>query len=198
LGRPRRSRYAYLLGCYLGDGHITHKPPHTWTLRLSCDPTYPLIEQEIATAMSVSFEGAPTRRHRPAASYVDVLEVSHPAIGRAFPQHGRGPKHLRPIVLRDWQHKITTTYAAEFVRGLIHTDGCRTINRFKTKLPSGRFAEYAYVRYFFSNVSGDIRTLFWEHCEILGIRVIQSNPRNLTISHRESVAILDHYVGEKR
>jgi hypothetical protein len=35
--------------------------------------------------------------------------------------------------------------------------GCRTINRFKTKLPSGRVASYEYPRYFFSNLSDDIR-----------------------------------------
>ena len=45
----------------------------------------------------------------------------------------------------------------EFVRGLIHSDGCRSVNRFKTKLPSGRVAEYAYPRWFFSKRSEAIR-----------------------------------------
>ncbi len=49
-----------------------------------------------------------------------------------------------------------------------HSDGCRTENRFRTKLPSGRTAEYSYVRYFFSNLSADIRQIFVEHCELLG------------------------------
>lgn len=61
----------------------------------------------------------------------------------AFPQHGPGRKHERKIALEDWQQQIVDTYPEEFVRGLIHSDGCRTINRFKTKLPSGRVAEYA-------------------------------------------------------
>jgi hypothetical protein len=71
------------------------------------------------------------------------------------------------------------------------------INGFKTKLPSGRVAEYSYIRYFFSNLSEDIRNLFREHCELLGIRVTQSNHRNLTVSHRDSVAILEELVGPK-
>jgi hypothetical protein len=84
------------------------------------------------------------------------------------------------------------------MRHLIHSDGCRTINRFKTKLPSGRIGEYEYPRYFFSNRSADIRGLFCEYCEVLGIRWTQSNPRNISVSHRDSVALLDSFVGPKR
>ncbi|MDQ6822293.1 MAG: hypothetical protein M3076_18465 [Actinomycetota bacterium] len=64
-------------------------------------------------------------------------------------------------------------------------------------LPSGRTAEYHYVRYFFSNHSDDIRHIFAEHCAFLGIRVTQSSHRNLSISHRHSVAILERIVGPK-
>src|SRR5437868_9190621 len=39
--------YVYLLGCYLGDGHITLKPPQCWTLRISCDRRYPKIIDEL-------------------------------------------------------------------------------------------------------------------------------------------------------
>ena len=71
----------------------------------------------------------------------------------AFPQHGPGRTHERPITLEPWQQEIVDRHPGEFVRGLIHSDGCRTINRFRTTLPSGRVAEYAYARYFFSNLS---------------------------------------------
>ena len=83
-------------------------------------------------------------------------------------------------------------------RGLLFSDGCRTIDRFKTTLPSGRVAEYAYPRYFFSNQSADIRALFCEYCEKLGIRWTQSNPRNISVAQRKSVALLDAFVGPKR
>jgi hypothetical protein len=119
-------------------------------------------------------------------------------VDRDPPQHGRGRKHLRPIVLDPWQREVVDQHPRPFLRGLLFSDGCRTINRFKTKLPSGRVADYAYPRYFFSNQSGDIRGLFCEYCEKLGIRWTQSNPRNISVSHRESVALLDGFVGPKR
>lgn len=84
-----------------------------------------------------------------------------------------------------------------FLRGLIHSDGCRSVNRFKTKLPSGRVAEYAYPRYFFSNLSVDIRHFFCEYCDLLGIRWTQSNHRNISVSHRPSVERLDEFIGPK-
>ena len=124
---------------------------------------------------------------RVAASTVDWRE--------AFPQHGAGRKHLRPIELEPWQREITSAFPRELLRGLIHSDGCRTMNRFKTKLPSGRVAAYEYPRYFFSNLSEDIRRIFCEHCELLGIRWTQSNPRNISISHRKSVALMDEFIG---
>jgi hypothetical protein len=95
------------------------------------------------------------------------------------------------------QRELTHAHPKELLRGLIHSDGCRTINRFKTKLPSGRVAEYEYPRYFFSNLSADIRGIFCEHCELLGIRWTQSNSRNISVSHRKSVALLDEFIGPK-
>ncbi|MGZ5172505.1 MAG: hypothetical protein ACXWCY_34300, partial [Burkholderiales bacterium] len=113
------------------------------------------------------------------------------------PQHGPGPKHRRSIELLDWQEELTTANPRALIRGLIHSDGCRVINRFRARLPSGKVREYAYPRYFFSNLSADIRAIFSRYCALLGIRVTQSNHRNLTVSHRHSVAILDTFVGPK-
>ena len=115
----------------------------------------------------------------------------------AFPQHGPGRKHDRKIELAGWQREIVDRFPREFLRGLLHSDGCRTVNRFTTLLPSGRMAEYAYPRWFFSNRSADIRALFCEYCERLGIRWTQSNPRNISISHRTSVALVDSFVPAK-
>jgi len=33
--------------------------------------------------------------------------------------------------------------------------------------------------------------------ELLGIRWTQSNPRNISISHRKSVAVMDEFIGPK-
>ena len=115
----------------------------------------------------------------------------------AFPQHGPGRKHERRIVLAGWQREVVDRFPEEFLRGLLHSDGCRTVNRFTTRLPSGRVAEYAYPRWFFSNRSAGIRALFCEYCERLGIRWTQSNLRNISVSHRTSVALLDSFVPAK-
>jgi hypothetical protein len=194
---PDASTYCYLLGCYLGDGCITHKPPNAWSLTVACDRQHRSIMEEVTAAMATTFPGARPGRHRSSKGESDVVRISHRAIGRAFPQHGPGRKHLRPIVLADWQLALTHGHPRALIRGLIHSDGCRAINRFKTKLPSGRVAEYSYVRYFFSNLSEDIRRIFSEHCQLLDVRVTQSNPRNLSVAHRASVAILDSFIGPK-
>jgi hypothetical protein len=187
--------YCYLLGAYLGDGTVHAQKG--LSLNIVNDRRYPGVSNEILTAMAKTFPGRSPRMHPSSTGESDILCISHPAIARAFPQNGVGRKHVRPIVLTDWQLEFTSAHPASLLRGLIHSDGCRVINRFQTKLPSGRVAEYSYVRYFFSNLSSDIRRVFVEHCELLGIRVTQSNHRNLTVSQRKSVAILEQIVGPK-
>ena len=187
--------YAYLLGAYLGDGTVCVQQG-IW-LQIVNDRRYPGISREIMAAMATTFPDRNPRMHPSWVGESDVLCIGHPAVLRAFPQHGPGHKHLRPIVLADWQLELTRAHPGALVRGLIHSDGCRVINRFRTKLPSGRVADYSYIRYFFTNYSSDIRQIFRDHCELLGIRVTQSNHRNLTVSHRRSVAILEEIVGPK-
>jgi hypothetical protein len=208
--RPRRSAatyedwqpeddvaYCYALGLYLGDGCITARPTKTPFLRITLDGLYPDLIEEAATALQAAIQPSSVRRYERGGGSWVILQVSHPALLYAFPQHGPGKKHARPIVLTDWQRELTRAHPDALVRGLIHSDGCRTINRFTTKLPSGRTKEYAYPRYFFSNESADIRAIFCEHCELLGVRWTLSNRRNISISNKKSVAILDEVVGPK-
>jgi hypothetical protein len=82
--------YAYLLGCYLGDGNIVHKPPLTWTLRIACDAQYPGIQQTITRAMTAVFEDAHARVRPYTRGAANVVSITDPAIGRAFPQPGPG------------------------------------------------------------------------------------------------------------
>jgi hypothetical protein len=189
--------YAYLLGMYLGDGNI-HGEDRMPILRLTMDGQYPAVIDEAVTALEDVFRPRTIGKYvRNGGAWV-VLQICNMAVLKAFPQHGPGPKHGRRIELTDWQRQITDAHPGALIRGLIHSDGCRTVNRFTTKLPSGRVAEYAYPRYFFTNVSGDIRDIFCEHCELLGIRWTRSNPRNISISHRNSVAVMKEIVGPKR
>ena len=189
--------YVYLLGLYLGDGHV-HGETRTPILRFTMDGKYPALVAEAVDALEAVFHPRSIGRYIRGDGAWVILQICNHAVTKAFPQHGPGPKHARRIELAYWQRRLTEEHPDALIRGLIHSDGCRTINRFKTKLPSGRVAEYEYPRYFFTNLSADIRGIFCEHCELLGIRWTQSNARNISISHRKSVAILEEIVGPKR
>ena len=196
--RPQSpAAYSYLLGAYLGDGHVAVFSRRSASLVITLDSSYPAIIAEVREAVRAVFPSVGVHEFLRMEGSVTAVQANHPALPFAFPQHGPGKKHSRRIILTQWQRELTHTYPNELLRGLIHSDGCRTINRFKTKLPSGRIAEYEYPRYFFSNLSDDIRAIFCEHCELLGIRWTQSNPRNISVSHRNSVALLDRFVGPK-
>ena len=193
---PHEPAYSHLLGLYLGDGHLVEHP-RTYRLLITCDAAYPALVD--ACPPRCCSTGLPKRvREQPDPSCRCVRVVADSKRWpEAFPQHGPGRKHERRIELAAWQREIVDRHPRAFLRGLLHSDGCRTINRFTTRLPSGREAEYAYPRWFFSNRSADIRALFCEYCERLGIRWTQSNPRNISISHRSSVALVDSFVPGK-
>ena len=193
---PDEASYSHLLGLYLGDGHLAAHP-RTYRLVITCDRAYPALV--VACRKSIAATELPHKiREQPDKARRCIRVVADSKLWpEAFPQHGPGRKHNRKIELAPWQREIVDRFPQEFLRGLLHSDGCRTINRFTTKLPSGRVAEYAYPRWFFSNRSADIRGLFCEYCERLGIRWTQSNPRNISVSHRKSVALLDSFVAAK-
>jgi hypothetical protein len=100
------------------------------------------------------------QRH-PTARLVEIR--SHSRAWPCFiPQHGPGPKHSRRIELEPWQQDIVDSETEAFLRSLIHSDGCRCMNRV--------YGKYCYPRYFFKQVSDDIRGLFCEACDRLGIQ----------------------------
>ena len=111
-----------------------------------------------------------------------------------FPQHGAGKKHERPIVLRNWQEDIAAANAGPLLRGLIHSDGCRVINRVR----NGKTKKlYSYPRYQFSNRSNDIRGIFCKACDEFGIKWRVSNTYVISVSRGPDVAKLQQIVGPK-
>jgi hypothetical protein len=156
----------------------------------TCDD-YPTIRQECVRAIHVVMPGnAVNLAAKEGCHDVYCYSKHWPCL---FPQHGPGTKHRRVIELESWQRRIALEEAPDdFVRGLIHSDGCRCINRVVT-----RGKEYEYVRYFFSNRSADIRTLFLDACGALGISVRHNNRFSVSVSKRYSVAVLEEIVGPK-
>jgi len=109
-----------------------------------------------------------------------------------FPQHGPGKKHSRKIELVDWQREIVARCPGELLRGLIHSDGWRGINRVFVK---GRW--YEYPRYQFSNRSDDIRRIFTDTCDLMGVQWRPWGRWHISVARHESVARLDQFVGPK-
>lgn len=190
--RPDDERaYAYLLGLYLGDGCLVRTK-----LFIYCDSSYPSLIAECVASIRGLIPDTTIRAKARSGSRCTVVSASSTAWLAAFPQHGPGKKHLRRIELAPWQREIVERYPRPFLRGLVHSDGCRTVNRFSVLLKHGP-KEYEYVRYFFSNLSTDILALFCDACDRLGIRWTRSNSRNVSVSHRHGVSLLDSFVGPK-
>src|SRR5215204_7523019 len=89
-----------------------------------------------------------------------ILSLYSTYLACLFPQHAAGKKHERAIVLEDWQSNILEHEPWPFLRGCIRSDGCVFVNR---------TGPYAYVSYDFSNRSAQIRELFMDACDLVGV-----------------------------
>lgn len=192
---PRRlgEQYVYLLGIYLGDGTISRAPRNVWRLRVFQDAKYPAILDEIAGSIE-SMTGRPPGRIHREGFFGLYSNWKHWTC--VLPQHGNGKKHLRQIVLLDWQQQLLERHPGAILRGLIHSDGCRVMNRV-CRPTLGGIKAYAYPRYHFTNASADIREIFMIACRIAGVDCRPNNARNLSVARRASVALLDSFIGPK-
>jgi hypothetical protein len=181
--------YAYLLGSYLGDGYISRQT-RSWSLRISLDHRYPGIVAEVANSIEQVRGRAPWIGTRDETC--DVIVSYWREWPCWFPQHGPGKKHTRPIQLADWQRRIVEAEPRRFLRGLIHTDGWRGLNRVIVKGHA-----YAYPRYQFSNRSPDIRRLFTDACDLLGIAWRPWGQYDISVARKDAVARLGQFVGPK-
>lgn len=184
--------YAYLLGLYLGDGNITRNRRGVYRLRITLDLAYPLI---IAACREAMTEVMPANRAsvqiRRDGRCVEVNSYSKhwPCL---FPQHGPGRKHTRLIALTDWQRALCDRSPELLLRGLIHSDGCRSLNRV-----NGAGKTYAYPRYTFTNHSADIRRILCDYLDALDIAWRPMGWKNISIARRDAVAKLDAFIGPK-
>ncbi len=187
--------YAYVLGLYLGDGCISgHPRGNGYYLRIACANSWPgLIDACELAVRAINPTGCAYRTQ--AQGYVSVVSYSQ-HWPRLFPQHGPGKKHERRIALEPWQQESVDAHPWEFIRGLIHSDGCRITN-WTTRLVGGERKRYEYPRYFFTNLSADIIRLFTTALDQVGVEWKQANTRNISIARKASVALMDAHVGPK-
>jgi len=179
--------YVYLLGLYLGDGSISAHPRGVYRLRFSLDTRYPEIIEQCADAIR---EVAPNNRvgRFSHGTWIEIgcYSKSWPCL---FPQHAPGKKHERAIELTDWQNTLVGRWPRELLRGLIHSDGCRFQN-------TG--TNWSWPRYSFTQFSDDIRRIFCETCELVGVRWTASGKHTIYVSRKADVAILDEFIGPKQ
>lgn len=166
--------YSYILGMYLGDGHIS-KCLRTYRFRIFQDSTYKDIIDNCVFHLKKIFPNNIISIFRWHCDNCKVIILYNNNLAEIFPQHGPGKKHLRKIELLDWQKEIINKYPREFLCGLIDSDGCR-------------FLCNNYLYYQFTNKSEDIKDMFCDVCKILGIEYLRYNKyKNIRISKRKSV-----------
>jgi hypothetical protein len=181
------AEYSYLLGFYLGDGAISAGKKGVYRLRIVTDARYPGVIAECAAAIQAVMPGNRVLV-QPLAYRAVVIGCYSKRWPLLVPQHGPGRKHQRRIELVPWQEEIVDRFPRQFLRGLIHSDGCRVLNRVNGK---------DYPRYFFSQVSTDIQAIFCAACDRLGIEYRQNRWNSISVARAPSVALLDSFVGPK-
>lgn len=189
--------YAYLLGLYLGDGHIISKPKQHH-LSIFCDDAWPgLIDAAQIAILKVMPRPGVRRRQKKGCTEVKSHTRHWTCL---FPQHGPGKKHERRIALEPWQQDIVDAHPWEFLRGLIHSDGCRITN-WTTKAVQGERRRYEYPRYMFANKSDDIRQLCCDTLTKVGVEwstlARGGAPFNVSVARRASVTLMDVHIGPK-
>jgi hypothetical protein len=101
-------------------------------------------------------------------------------------------KHRRPIVLTPWQQVTVDEYPWPLIRGLIHSDGCRAINRVVV-----RGKAYSYPRYFFGNESAAILAIMGRTLDSVGVAWRFNRRNSISIARRDAVTTMDAHVGPK-
>lgn len=193
-GRLDRAAYSELFGWYLGDGHVDKGRRGVYNLHVFNDRRYAHDNARLLDLMrSVKPGGRPHTRLVQGAVVTTMGWKHWPCL---LPQHGPGRKHERSIVMEAWQRSVVEDHPAEFLCGLFHSDGCRTMNP-TTKLVAGEPKTYRYPRWQFSNASREIRELCCWALDLVDVAWRQSNPRVISVSRREAVARLDELIGPK-
>ena len=195
-GRPINERaYAYLLGLYLGDGHITGGRRGSYALSITCCDGWPGLIDAARSAMAVPMPTSSVFRvQRAGCTKVKILSHEHwPCL---FPQHGPGRKHERRIELAPWQEQIIGSVSRPFCPGTVPfrrlpgdepgrrplAGGDRWSNTRGTSSPTNQRTSSDYVGTL-SISSGSAG---------------ECSRRNaLSVARREAVARLDEFVGPK-
>jgi hypothetical protein len=165
----------------------------SWVLRIATCDAYPDIRAETVSAIRDLVEN---RIHFVQNQGCTTVGCITRQWLHYFPQHGPGRKHERLIELTDWQRELVAADPRPLIRGLIHSDGYRGMNWTERNV-GGTTKRYTYPRYQFSNESTDIKRIFTDALDHLGIAWRVMNRKTISVARHEAVAALDEFVGPK-
>lgn len=184
--------YLYLLGLYLSDGCLTETPRDVFKLRIACCNDYPVLLHRCCDTMRAVMPDSKVGVVAfPGHSEVSSHSKHWPCL---FPQHGPGKKHERAIKLELWQQSLVDLDPRPLVEGLIHSDGCRVTNPIINRKTGKR---YEYPRYHFSQKSADIKQIFTDALDQLGIAWRHNNAMMISSARKEGVTALDSFIVPK-
>ena len=178
--------YCHILGLYLGDGCVS-RSRRVWRLRITLDSKYPGIINRCREAIDTLMpnQHAAVLQHPKNCVEVSLCSKHWPC---RLPQHGAGKKHTRTIRLEPWQEVLGKEATEDFIRGLIHSDGCRVVANDRGVRS---------IRYHFSNLSEDILGLFTSALDDLGIPWTRSTKKIVSVYRKAATARLDEFIGPK-
>lgn len=185
---PSKS-YAYLLGMYLGDGHITQGKGKKHailviTQNLDDDIAINDIKRHMANIFSYV---TPYVHKKKNANACDIRIGCNQNVLPLFPQHGRGAKHKRKIELTNWQKDHIRKEPWAFIKGLLHSDGSKFYNKCNKTWT-----------WEFKNKSQDIIDIFKWACDLVDLYYTYGKKGSVCFYKKEYVSILNEKVGEKR
>lgn len=166
------AEYAYLLGSYLGDGHIIIMP-RTQKLSIYNDNRYPDIIHDQSSALGKLFPNNKIHNYQQLHSKCVEVNVHNKYLTKVFPQHGTGKKHDRDVSLKDWQWDIVWKEPECFIKGLIDSDGSYYPYNYN-KTPR--------MRYQFTNKSLDIVDMYLKVMAKLDISAMPTRKKTGTIN----------------
>ena len=169
------NEYSYMLGCYLGDGHIVFiKNKISKRITISTATNTPELIRFQSNILTKFGNKIVVRKRK--SNCVDIF-THNPELDKLFPQAGPGKKHDRKIELSDWQKEIINH--KYLLLGLFHTDGSAT----KAYSPKNDNP----LRYEFVNVSQDIINIY---CECLKKLDINYTVVNKICEHKDDKTAL--------
>ena len=190
-----QSAYMYLLGLYLGDGCLSRQSRNSWKLRIVQDARYMGLVALCADAME-TVRGPGKARYVDRGTYIEIHSSWEHWLC-LFPQHGPGPKHKRAVALNEWQLEQLAHHEKDLISGLIHSDGTHHINRVVRPTRAG-MKTYSYERYQFKNRSDDIRGIFTDALDALGVRWTAGGHMTVSVARRDDVRFLSSFVSPKQ